>query len=169
MSVTPARLAANAFSLIPPIGSTFPLSVISPVMASAAVPAYRLAVTPEWSPWSRPPKDHPLESPPRVRECGCRGRRRIPRSIPSFFGVRPNPAIRGLYGLLHHLSKLAGHRRRPAFALHLGRLDKEHVPASRRPGQAHSNSRSLGALGNFAFGADSSFRPACRGSAPTPA
>ena len=33
MSVMPARLAARIFSLIPPTGSTFPRSVISPVMA----------------------------------------------------------------------------------------------------------------------------------------
>ena len=33
MSVTPERLAASAFSFIPPIGRTLPLSVISPVIA----------------------------------------------------------------------------------------------------------------------------------------
>jgi hypothetical protein len=33
-SVTPARFAASTFSLIPPTGSTLPLSVISPVIAS---------------------------------------------------------------------------------------------------------------------------------------
>ena len=33
ISLIPARLAASIFSLIPPTGSTFPLSVISPVIA----------------------------------------------------------------------------------------------------------------------------------------
>ena len=33
ISVIPARLAANIFSLIPPTGRTFPLQVISPVIA----------------------------------------------------------------------------------------------------------------------------------------
>ena len=33
MSVIPALLAASIFSLMPPTGSTFPRSVISPVMA----------------------------------------------------------------------------------------------------------------------------------------
>ena len=33
MSFTPERLAAGVYSLIPPIGSTLPLSLISPVIA----------------------------------------------------------------------------------------------------------------------------------------
>ncbi len=36
ISLTFARLAASILSLIPPTGSTFPRSVISPVMASFA-------------------------------------------------------------------------------------------------------------------------------------
>ena len=34
ISLIPERFAANIFSLIPPTGNTFPLKVISPVMAN---------------------------------------------------------------------------------------------------------------------------------------
>ena len=49
---TPARLAARNFSLMPPTGSTLPLSVISPVIAGQRIAsAYRSAAKPAPSPW----------------------------------------------------------------------------------------------------------------------
>ena len=67
--------------------------------------------------------------------------------------IRPHPGQRRLHGLLHHLAELAGHGE-AALALHLVGLDEEDVAAGRRPRQPNGHAGSLGALGNFALGAD---------------
>src|SRR5579862_6351195 len=70
-----------------------------------------------------------------------------------FLGVGTYPGQCRLHRLLHHLTELSGHGE-AALAFHLSGFDEQHVAASRRPCQTHRNSGALGALGNFAFGAD---------------
>ena len=74
-------------------------------------------------------------------------------SIPNVARVRAHPGQRRLHRLLHHLAELAGHGE-AALALHLVGFDEEDVAAGRRPRQADGHARTLGALGDFAFGAD---------------
>src|SRR5712692_2337191 len=67
--------------------------------------------------------------------------------------VRPNPRKRCLHRLLHDLTNLPSHRE-VAFALHPVCFNKQNISAGWSPSQTHGYSGTLGALRNFAFGAD---------------
>ena len=73
--------------------------------------------------------------------------------MPSSLACDRTQRHRRLHRFLHHLAELSGHGE-AALAFHLAGFDEEHVAAGRRPRQAHGHAGALGALGNFAFGAD---------------
>src|SRR5437870_10681707 len=107
-SRTPARLAARTFSLMPPTGSTRPLSVISPVMATRSRTGRRVSaesstvaiVTPAEGPslGNGPSRDVNVDVVV-LKEV------RIDPVIP---GVASDPGQRRLHRLLHHLAHVSG-------------------------------------------------------------
>ena len=126
----PARCAASDFSRMPPIGSTWPVSVISPVMpTSSATGSPRISdaiavaiVTPADGPsfgtapagtwmWTSCFSNQSSVDAERLR-------------------VRAHPRERRLRRLLHHVAELAG-QREVALARVRGRLDEEDVAADR--------------------------------------
>jgi hypothetical protein len=143
----PARTAPSTFSLTPPIGSTRPRSVISPVIATSCAPAGPTSRSrPAPSPSRRPPTARPSGSRPPARGRGPRSSRGGPRD-PSD-RVRRRVRQRGARRLLHHVAELAGEdERHVALAAHLHllvvsracapcsadrRLDEHDVAAHRR-------------------------------------
>ena len=107
--LTPARCAASAFSFRPPIGSTSPVSVSSPVIAVSSRtgrPVTQRHQRRRHRDARRSGRPWGSRRPARAR--GCRGSRRSPRAAPS--GVRAHVGQRGLRGLLHHVAELAGDR-----------------------------------------------------------
>ena len=138
MFFTPARCAASTFSLTPPIGSTLPRNVISPVIAT-----------------SRRTRDARESRHQRRRERDPR-RRAVLRDgafghvdvhvrlavevlrDAELLGLRPHPAERRLRRLLHHVAKLAGERQR-ALAWHQRGLGHEDLAADLRPGEARGD------------------------------
>jgi len=72
MVVTPARRAARNFSLIPPTGSTLPLSVISPVMAVRGRTGVSVSSDASTVAMVTPAEDHPWEWLRPARECAGR-------------------------------------------------------------------------------------------------
>src|ERR1700761_4392702 len=60
--------------------------------------------------------------------------------------------LSSLHTLLHHVAELTGHAEVP-LALHLVRLDEEHIAANGRPCKANSNARPLCALGDLGINA----------------
>ena len=141
----PTRRAASTFSLTPPIGSTRPDSVISPVIAMSprtgrpvSCDAIAVAIV--------TPADGP--------SFGNRARRHVHvhlgvleevRIDAVLLRVRAEPRQRGARRLLHDVAELAGQGQR-AGAGHPRRFDEQHFAAGRRPRQADRDARILGAL-----------------------
>ena len=107
MCVIPARTAPRIFSLSPPIGSTRPDSVISPVIAtswragrpdSADTIAVAIAM----------PADGPSFGIAPAGTCTWTSRSNTRSSIAEPVGVRPRVRPRGARRLLHHVAELAG-------------------------------------------------------------
>ena len=131
MSVMPARTAPRIFSLSPPIGSTRPLSVISPVIAtswragrsdSADTIAVAIAM----------PADGPSFgiAPAGTWMWTSRSNTRLVGDAQPV-GVGPRVRPRGARGLLHHVAELAG-QDQVALAAHRRGLDEHDVAAGRR-------------------------------------
>ena len=125
---SPARWAASDFSRMPPIGSTWPVSVISPVMpTSSATGSPRTSeaiavaiVTPAEGPsFGTAPAGTWMWTSCVANQSSGK---------PELRGVRAHPRERRLRRLLHHLAELARDRQL-ALARIRGRLDEEHVAA----------------------------------------
>ena len=131
----PARWAASAFSFSPPIGSTWPVSVISPVIAVSSRTGR--------------PRDERRQRR-RHRDAGARPvlrhrarrdvqvevvrRRTSPRELGRARACAAHPRERGLGGLLHHVAELAGDRQ---LALARHRASPRRT-ARRRPTGVHA-------------------------------
>ena len=138
----PARWAASDFSLSPPIGSTWPLSVISPVIATSP----RTGAADQRGERDRivTPADGPSLG---IAPAGtwmwmsCSANQSSP-SRRDLFPVAAHVGERRLRRLLHRVAELAGDRQL-ARARHRGRLDEEDVAAGRRPGEPGCHAGSL--------------------------
>ena len=124
----PARCAARILLLRPPIGSTRPRSVISPVIATSLrtgmpVSALTIAVA------MVTPADGPsLGMAPAGTWMWSVFFSNVSRAMPSAAALRPDPGQGGPGGLAHHLAQLAGEDE-VLLALHLRDLDRDHVAA----------------------------------------
>ena len=142
----PARWAASTFSFTPPIGSTWPVRVISPVMATSS-----LTGRPERADTSAVAIVTPAEGPSLgtapagtwrwmswvAKKSSGRSR---PRSRP-----RARTNERAACGrLLHHVAELAGHGQPPA-ARHRHRLDEQDLAAGAGHREAGGHARLAGA------------------------
>ena len=138
--MTPARCAASAFSFRPPIGSTCPVSVSSPVIATSSRTG-----RPVTSDISAVAIVIPALGPSLgIAPAGtwmCRSW--VANQSSGRSGVPAHVGQRRLRGLLHHVAELTGDRQL-ALARHRGRLDEQHVAADRRPRQPGGHAR-LGA------------------------
>ena len=130
MCVMPARTAPSTFSLSPPIGSTRPDSVISPVIAtswragrpeSADTIAVAIAMPADGPSFGIAPAGHVDVHV--ALEHAVVDRQPV--------GVRPRERPRGARRLLHHVAELAGEDEL-ALAAHRRRLDEHDVAARRR-------------------------------------
>ena len=134
---TPARWAASAFSFRPPIGSTWPVSVSSPVIATSSrtgrpvtsdISAVAIVIPALGPSFGIAPGRHVD-----VQVVGG-------EPVVGQVGVAAHVGQRGLRGLLHDVAELTGDRQL-ALAGHRGRLDEQHVAADRRPGQPGGHAR----------------------------
>ena len=133
----PARCAASTFSRTPPIGSTCPVSVISPVMPDVLGDG-RAAHE------RRDRRCHRHAGGGPVLRHGARGNVHVHVVIcepclgdPELLRVGAHPRERCLRRLLHHLAELAGDRQLALAGVRL-RLDEEDVAAGsgvREPGR----------------------------------
>ena len=124
--VRPARCAASTFCLSPPIGSTRPCSVTSPVMPTSARTG---------RPVSRDTSAVVIVTPADGPSFGHRARRHVHVEAPLVqrvrvdaerIGVRPDVAHRDLRRLLHDVAELTG-QGQAGLAGQAGRLHEEHV------------------------------------------
>ena len=105
---SPARWAASDFSRMPPIGSTWPVSVISPVMPTSSATgsprtsdAIAVAIV--------TPADGPsFGTAPAGTWMWMSCFANQSSGKPQLAGVRAHPRERGLRRLLHHLAELPG-------------------------------------------------------------
>ena len=138
----PCRCAASAFSRMPPTGSTRPLSVISPVIATSS--SHRLVpAAPTRSPWpsSRRPTDRPSGIAPAgtwtCRSWLSRKSGATPSSAADATDVADGRARR----LLHHVAELAGEDQVVVPGRQQARLDEQHVAARSRSTRRRSRRR----------------------------
>ena len=146
----PARCAASAFSRRPPIGSTWPVSVISPVIPTSSETGW-LRTSEAIAVAIVIPADGPSFGTAPAGTCrwtSCSVNQFASR--PSCVGVRAHPGERGLRRLLHHVAELAGDRQ-PPLARIRRRLEEEHVAADGREREAGRDARIRRALAHLAF------------------
>ena len=142
----PARCAASDFSLSPPIGSTWPVSVTSPVIATSLRTGRPLISEERATVIATPAEGPSLGTAPAGTwmwmSCSAnQSSSSFGRDLPP---VAAHVGERRLRRLLHHVAELAGDRQL-ARARHRGRLDEEDVAAGRRPGEAGGDAGVLGA------------------------
>ena len=147
-SVSPARWAASTFCLTPPMGSTRPCSVTSPVMPTtertgtsrSRLTSAVVMVT---------PADGPSLGTAPAGTCTWK---RLPAkaagSIPSSLGVRAHVGEGDLRRLLHDVAQLAGEGE-PLGPVGHARLDEEDVAAGAGHGQAGDHAGHAGAVGRL--------------------
>ena len=142
----PAAWAARAFSFRPPIGSTCPVSVSSPVIAVSSRTC---------APGQQRRQGRRHRDARRGAVLGNRPRRHMDMEVVALEEVRLQAGLelgrvgadegqRRLRGLAHHVAELAGDDQLPRARV-VGRLDEQHVAAGRRPRQAGRDSRLAGA------------------------
>ena len=139
--VMPARSAASTFSLTPPIGSTRPRRLISPVIAMSLRTGRPVQQRGERD------EHRDARARPVLRR---RARRHVDVDVATSraaLGVdaelrraRLHERQRRLRALLHHVAELAGEDQLAA-AGHARRLDEQDVAADRRPGEAGRHAR----------------------------
>ena len=135
------RRAASAFSRMPPTGSTRPLSVISPVMATSCRTGWlraadRIAVA------IVTPAEGPSLGIAPAGTCTCRSCfARKSGDIPELAGAGPHVTERRTRRLLHHVAELARENNVLVPARKQGRFDEKHVAAGFGPGQPGRDAR----------------------------
>jgi hypothetical protein len=151
-SVRPARWAASTFCFTPPMGSTLPCRVISPVMPTlgfTTLPVSRLTsavvmVT---------PADGPSLGTAPAGTCTCTAAPWRPGRRPARLGVRADVGQRDAGRLLHHVAELAGEGERglagrcaPSAGNAVVSTNSTSPPAG--DGQAGGHAGHVGALGH---------------------
>ena len=150
-SVRPARWAASTFCLTPPIGSTAPCSVISPVMPTVGLTG-----------WSRSrltsavvmvtPADGPSLGTAPAGHVDVEPAAHGVRVDAELGGVRAHVVEGDLRRLLHDVAELAGEGQARLGVVaadgERGRLDEQHVAAVAGDGEAGGHAGQLGALGH---------------------
>ena len=143
----PACLAASIFSLSPPMGSTSPRSVISPVMATSGRVGFCSSRLTSDVNIATPAQGPSLGTAPagtwmwKSDLANCFG------SILSRLALALTTGEGRLGAFLHHVADLAG-QRQVALAGH-GGLDEEHLAADGRIGQAGRHARDAGPQGQL--------------------
>ena len=142
----PARCAASDFSFRPPIGSTWPVRVTSPVIATSLRTGRPLISEASATVIATPAEGPSLGTAPAGTWMwmSCSANQSSSSSGAISLPVAAHVGERRLRRLLHHVAELAGDRQ-PARARHRGRLDEEDVAAGRRPGEAGRDAGVLGA------------------------
>ena len=121
--------------MTPPIGSTLPRSVISPVIATSRRAGIRASAEIS-AVASVMPADGPSFGIAPSGMCTCTSRRRLKSfGDAELLGARAHVAHRRLRRLLHHVAELAGERQ-PAAAGHERRFGDENLAADFGPRQA---------------------------------
>ena len=148
-SVIPARCAASTFCFTPPIGSTLPWSVTSPVIATSARTGPARQQAGERGGHRDAGRRTVLRAPrPRARARGSAASV-VPGLSPSSSRCASHERQRDLRRLLHHVAELTG-QGQAGLAVHHRRLDEQHVTAGtgdREPRRDARRRRALRGLG----------------------
>ena len=148
--VRPARCAASTFIFTPPMGSTRPRSVTSPVMPTSprtGLPVKRLAMAMVMA----TPAEGPSlgVAPAGTWTCTSVWAKSVGVHA-ELRGLGAHVAEGDARALPHHVAELAGEGEL-ALALHPGGLDEEDVAAHRRHGETRGDAGDLDGLGALRF------------------
>ena len=141
----PARCAASDFSFSPPIGSTCPVRVTSPVIATSLRTGRPLISEESATVIATPAEGPSFGTAPAGTWMwmSCSANQSSLQLRRDLLPVPAHVGERRLRRLLHHVAELAGDRQL-ARARHRRRLDEEDVAAGRGPGEAGGDAGVLG-------------------------